>query len=245
MYKLFIAFVFLLFSWISKSQTNQIRKVDQNNYIENKVDSIKNYYSSKTFNPLGYINGKEYKHYHLPTQSSPYLNSQGVGSIFMDGVKYDNLNLIYDIYLDELITVPVEYSAQSVFININKSLVDSFQIYVDDKNYNFKNIKINNYKSTGITDGFYETIYSGNFSLIQKHIKTSSQQNSLTIYKKSEIKYLFINGKYHDISTRKKLFSLFKDNIKKLRKKYKQTHTLYKDLQTSQLVELVKYAETL
>ncbi|MCT4647894.1 MAG: hypothetical protein N4A74_23100 [Carboxylicivirga sp.] len=214
-----------------------------NDSTNNKAFSIYNH----TFdNPLTYINGREYKPYHYPKNPNPYLHhSNGTGCIYIDGKKYDEKQLKYDMNTDELIVIPDYFKFSNVYIQINKAIVDSFTIEFDKLAYSFIQINKEN-KKPGLADGFYQPIYKSNKTeLLLKHYTVTSLTEGVTDYKHETKRYLFHSGYYQDITTKRKLLSLFPSNKKDIKKEMRTYFTSYKNLNFEQLANLIQFIDSL
>lgn len=247
MIKFLTTLIFLTLSFIVHCQGNRYAVNNDLNYsLRTNVDSIKDYYYSKTYKPLAYINGKEYKQYHHYQQSSPYfMSSHGVGNIYINGNKYSNLNIIYDTYIDEIITIPTEFASKNVLININKLNIDSVDILVNGKSYTLTNIKNISSISKELTNGFYEIVYSKKYRLLYQYTSLQTKQDGLIVYKHEINKYLFVKGHYYEINSKRKFFSIFPEHKKSLKKRFRELKEVYKNLNTSQMIDLVKHSESL
>jgi len=193
-----------------------------------------------------YIVGKEYKLYHSYKQDNPYFNShQGLGTIYSKGYVYDKKVILYDIYKDEVAINRTFKKSSNINVNIQKTQIDSFLIEFDNKKHLLKHIRTNNSCNKLIQDGFYEIPYTGKYQLLLKHKKEKGNLNGITTFTYEISIFLKIDDEYFNIDSRKKLFKLFYSNKKQLKKKYRLLKTSYKKLTSSQLVDLIKYTETL
>ena len=112
-------------------------------------------------------------------QGDPYFSSKNfeIGSLTVNGIRYDKIPLLYNIYSDEIITFHPDHK-QRVLIKTEK--INAFSL-LEKSESNF--IKINenpNYSHHG--NGFYELIASGNVDLLNKHYKTRKEKRELSKY---------------------------------------------------------------
>lgn len=201
----------------------------------------------KTFdNELKYINGREYKPYHHPTHQNPFLNAtSGIGSIFMHGKEYKKKQLTYDIYKDLLIVIPDYYKFSNVYVQINKSEIDSFTINFDKSVYHFVNYKVNNCPD-GLEPGFYQPIYKSQKStLLVKHYVISGVNNAITTYRYTTDRFLLNNHKFYNINRKKSLLNLYPDHKKQIKREMKSINYSYKKMTNNQLIHLFNYIDTL
>jgi len=228
----YILLIFFLFSVTLKAQ-------------EHDSNTAHKLYSTALQNKHAFINGREYKPYHLPLHETPYLQSvSGVGTIYMNGTAFSNKTLLYDIFKDELIVNHSHINSLQTYIQLKKSLIDSFTIAFDKKKYtliHFKNNELGN-----LNAGFYEQLYhSDQVKLIFQHKAKEGKSEALTTYSYHINKHLVYTNKSVDINSKRKFLSLFPEHKKALKKKISQLNYSYKKLSRYQLIELIKFTESL
>lgn len=231
----FIFLFFLLNSFAIRAQQDSF-----------SIQNAKNEYQKAMFNEYKYIDGREYKPYHYPKKENPYLNqSSGKGIIYIEGSAYTIKKLIYDLKLDQLVFVPSLYKFSNTYIEINKARVDSFSIFFDKKKYTLTNLSFKN-KTDKLSDGFYQILYENpNTLAFLKHIVIEGKKEGYPTYKYIVKKYVYTQGKYLDISSKKKLFQINKENKPKIRRKVKSFEKSYKKLTNEQFITLIKFIEIL
>jgi hypothetical protein len=243
-------FLFLLTLWPSaiNAQKKTIITEDQDilpiRFRPGKDSCIK-IYKNTISKKSGHINGREYKPYFLPKHSSPYLMSnKGFGTIYMQGYVYENCILFYDINLDELILIPAFSGLSKFFIQINKFLIDSFEIKIDPIKLKFIHI-VPSDKSLSLVPGFYEIVYSGKYEYLIKHTTFKTQEYGYDVYNYKKINYLKINGIINNIDTKKRFIKSFDKNGQILKKRINHYGPNYKNLSPIQMADLIKFAELL
>ncbi|WP_430811399.1 MULTISPECIES: hypothetical protein [unclassified Carboxylicivirga] len=213
-------------------------------YAQADRDSALACYHNYFDQSLKYINGREYKPYHYPTHENPYLNDrQGEGTLYMEGRTYPNKKLLYDIYKDLLIVNPEFYELSNIYIQLKQSEVDSFDISFDHINF-----RLIHYKEAyeNLKAGYYQCIYkSDNTTLLLKHYAIKSSDESLTTYLKKTQRYLFYEGKYHDISKRKQLFKVLHLHKKAVKRECHKIRHSYKNMSESELINLMQFIDNL
>ena len=223
--------------------TLTISLIGQNTQIiTNRVDSIKDFYYSETYNDYDFLNGREYKPYYNPTTSSPLLKStMGIGTVYSNGVAYKKLTLLYDRNLDELIVMPKKFIAENIYVTLNKVKIDSFSIKYNDKLYHL----IHHRSDDELPMGFYEIPYSGKNKLYIKYCTNNLYNNGvLTYYPKTE-RYLLKDDQYFQFKKKKDLIFIFSENKKQIRKKLRSFHIPFKQLTNYQISQVLQFAESL
>lgn len=209
-------------------------------------DSALSLYNKHMHSEDDCIIGQEYKMYHSYKQDNPYLNSHhGLGTIYSKGYIYDKKIILYDMYKDEVVINRIFKNSSNINVNIQKAQIDSFLIEFEEKKHLIKHIKNNNSCKNQIQCGFYENPYTGKFQLLLKHKAKKRDVSGITTYSHNISIFLKIGDGYFNINSKKKLFELFYTNKKQLKKKYHLLNTPYKRLTTSQLIDFIKYIETL
>jgi hypothetical protein len=210
------------------------------------VDSAYQLYGKAMWKPYGQIIGREYKPYFYPNHSSPYLMSgQGIGTIYMDGVSYPNNILFYDINLDELILVPSKVELSGYYIKLKKAEIDSFIIHYKDHEFCLVNMSFESDSVSGMKAGYYEIPYSGKYRYLIKHFVYIGQKDGHKQYEYQKSNYLYKDGRFHEINSKREFLSLFAQSRKLLKKRIKQNMFKYKDLTKPQMIQLIKFAETI
>lgn len=235
-YTLFIIFISYFSAYSQNNQTN----------YSLSSDSAVSLYTKQMHNENDYIIGPEYKIYHNYKQDNPYLNScRGRGTLYSKNYTYSNKIIFYDIYKDEVVVNRTFKKSSNINVNIQKTQIDSFLIEFDNKKHLFKYIRPNTSCNKVVREGFYEIPYTGKYQLILKHKKEKGHLNGITTYTYKVSIFLKIGHEYFNIDKRKKLIDLFYNNKKKIKKRYRLLRTSYQELTSAQLIDLIKYIETL
>jgi hypothetical protein len=271
---MFIKFSLLFFllslsSLFCFSQNDSIQKIESipynNRYYSVGTEQAKALYKNELLSNYVFLNGREYKLYHVRRETSPLFGSSlGLeGTIFVDGESYPDVVLIYDIFIDKLVYItPSRIFKDCNFIEINQTIVDSFFVEVKkasgfsnvsfNKQYHF--VKINFPGNSNITmkDGYYEVADCGEMKLFVQHkaIQVSNQgadamQNGLYKYVHILNKTLYLNGNYYEINKKRKFIKLFPDKRKAINKKLKSFALRFDMLNKEQLVETLQFINSI
>jgi len=198
---------------------------------------------------LGIYNGVEYyKQYRTIEGSNEfYISNQFVkGDIVYDGQPYYDIDIIYNVYDDEII---IKLSNQKAFniIQLIKEKIESFSIdnkrfvrVYNDKNEDFINIK----------EGFYELLFQDNYlTLYKKYIKRRSERLdkdfAYYIFKDNKEYFLKHNQKYYSVNSKSNFSKIFPEHKKNINTFYKNNKVLRKSNYDMFLNKLSSYIETL
>jgi hypothetical protein len=163
------------------------------------------------------------------------------GSVTLNGRRFNNLDLKYDIYDDELI-LRIE---SHPIIFMNKEMVDSFSLVFENRNYHIINAGND---TSGVLRGYVNVLYDGPSALYVKYIK--------------KIQPLAVDGKYdlffqeHRIYLRKgpeivpaggkrKLLNLLEDKKKEIRDYMKGSRLKIKRKDPDTFIPVLKYYDSI
>ena len=116
----------------------------------------------------GLYNGSEYIVYvSLLKDGHPYLDTAQLttGSVFYDGLLYQNVPMLYDIVKDELI---VQHFNKVFYVQLVQSKVENFNIL----GRKFIHLGKDSIQKGNIKNGFYELLYDGQIKLYARRTKT-------------------------------------------------------------------------
>ena len=120
-------------------------------------------------NQSGLYNGPEYYFYDPLIKNTAYfmdVNAFNTGSVNYDGIIYNNVPMLYDLYSDKIVVLL--YNKFSKYSLLNEK-VQGF----DFLNHRFVNLLPDSLTgSVNINPGFYQELYSGRLQLLVKLVKT-------------------------------------------------------------------------
>jgi hypothetical protein len=124
-------------------------------------------------------NGRRWRNLYYKVREDQFLFSNEFlpGSVTIEGNFFPNVSIRYDIYDDEIMTVTNHGS----ILQLNKEMVDSFNIIYQNKQYHFKNIREDSLKGF---NGYMNILYKG--------------KNALYVKYKKEIELLAVDKKYDE-----------------------------------------------
>ncbi|KRD60069.1 hypothetical protein ASE40_13420 [Flavobacterium sp. Root935] len=165
-----------------------------------------------------------------------YTEEFNLGDISYEGQIYSNVNLKYDILLDQVI-YKQNGSSENLPINLITQKVDYFFI----KNKKFVNLKEESVKFPSLIKGIYEETYVGdNVSLYTKHFKekVKSLQSDVVYYNYIYKINYFIKYKnyFYKVESEKDFKKIFPDYKKEINGIYKTDKKL-EDSNKNQFME--------
>lgn len=156
-------------------------------------------------------NGRIWKDLYYRLDGDQFFNTGEFlpGSLSMNGRTFNNLDIRYDIYKDEILT-PIDHGE---ILQLNKEMVDSFSFTFQNRTYRFARIPDD---GTDRLKGYVQVIYSGKSALYIKHIKKIDrpgvENKSDRFFQVSRIYFVKDSSEY-PITSKNDLFkALGKDN---------------------------------
>jgi hypothetical protein len=140
-------------------------------------------------------------------------NSYLKGSATVNGIRYDNLDLQYDIASDELI---LKRESSPVII-MNKELVDSFTLSFGDSKYKIINERID---TNIIHSGYINVLYDGPSGLYVKYskkIQPLAVDGRYDLFYEEKRIYIKKGDLFTRVENRKDIYALLNDRRKELR----------------------------
>lgn len=140
-----------------------------------------------------FFNGRVWRNLHYKVREDQFLYSKVYlpGSVSIDGTTFRNIELLYDIYSDEIIT----HTPNGANLQLNKEMVDSFSIVFEDSRRYFLKVSADSVKGY---KGYVNILYNGKSSLYVKY--------------KKEIELLAVDRKYDQFYQTHKVY-LIKDSV--------------------------------
>jgi hypothetical protein len=148
-------------------------------------------------------------------------NSYLKGTATVNGIRYDNLDLQYDIANDELIMK----RTPSPVIIMNKELVDSFTLSFGDRKYKIINERID---TNVIHSGYINVLYDGPSGLYVKYskkIQPLAVDGRYDLFYEEKRIYIKKGDHFTRVENRKDLYALFDDRRKELKEFVRNTRS--------------------
>jgi len=191
-------------------------------------------------------NGMQYDLYDPHMKGNAYyddVDSWKKGSVFYDGYLYTNVNMMYDIYKDEVVILIYNNFMRISLISEkirDFNLLDQHFIY----------LKNNPTNSNSLKTGFYGELYGGKIQVLSK--KTKNIQNStdylgnITPYF-SPVKYyyLFKNGKYYTVNSQGAFLDALSDHKKEIKQFIRTNNIKFKKAPEQAMTAIAAYYDHL
>jgi len=167
-------------------------------------------------------NGRLWRNLYFRIKEDQFLYSNEFlpGSVTVEGNSFKNIKIKYDIYNDEII-IPTNHGS---ILQLNKEMVDSFNIIFQYKPYHFTKIPVDSLKGL---KGYVNVLYKGGNSLYvkyKKEIELLAVESKYDLFYQTYRIYFVKNGIAHILNSKADLLKILdkdkvqvKDFIKKNR----------------------------
>jgi len=188
---------------------------------------------------LPIYNGRFFYGYPFITKGDAFYPDKGWhrGTVVYDGVSYYGIDTRYDAYKDEIMVRNTG--------NISVILFSERVSAVSFDGYRFLYLEKN--KEENIENGFYQQLLTGRISVLVKRSRLYEEapaKYETKLERKflvTDKYYLLKEGKYHPVSSKRKLFALLRDKEGKLDARVRELKLKYKKEPDRFIKEVVSY----
>lgn len=223
--RIFLFFLFL--PTITFGQTNQ---------------NLKKAYADIIPLHLEAVSGGQYIDPPVDIEGHPYLGTSnfGEGSVTINGLRYEQVSLLYNIWEDKLITFQPVHK-QKIILNASK--IDAFelksvaptQVVKWDANSGYAMHK----------NGLYEEVCNGKARLLAKHVKFTKPKNEAGKYSSTFVYrvdfFVEMDNNIYQITQKRQLFDLFGLDRVQMKPKMQEQQLHFKNGRKAYLAFLVNY----
>jgi hypothetical protein len=178
-------------------------------------------------------NGGEYLEYRPQNDEHPYLTQDWVyGTVEYGGEQYEQVSLLYDISIDELITMHTYGNAIQMIKQKVKSFVFSDRTFVRIVN-------------DQVPEGFYERMYDGKVKFYARRQKAFYVKTSANVlindFESSNTYYLLKDGVFHTFKSRGSLLRHLSDRKSELKKFTREQKMSYRPNREESAIRILRY----
>lgn len=184
-------------------------------------------------------NGAEYIDYDHRINGNPFFEKKSFagGSIMYDGVLYNNVQIIYDIWRDDVVIK----NHNNLPLLLVKEKVAAFNI----EGHHFIKITADSLTEKLGLSGFYNVLYNGNVKLFAKRKKVidekiTSQSSESSFLQKNEY-YILNNSVFFAVADKRSVLSALSDQKPTLQKYMKQQKLKFRKNLEADLIKAVAY----
>ncbi|GAB2560602.1 hypothetical protein [Spirosoma aerophilum] len=191
----------------------------------------------RTLNEQAHIYvGNEYIAHDPRIKVHPYYISDNMqaGTIHYNGVRYQHVEMLYDIVRSELSIKP---PGGGYRLRVRNEYISDFTL--GDHRFS----RIVGDSATGLTTDFYEILYNGPTKALSHRQKTVHEDISSGSYQAEYVPkdrfYILKSGVYHEIKSKRSMLNLFPEQAKTLRKFIRSNELKFNDNQREEAVKRV------
>lgn len=166
------------------------------------------------------------------------------GNVNFDGHEYDSIYLRYDTYKDQLIIENFNLNGMPSPIIVYGPKVNFFELF----NHHF--IRMEKDTITNFKEGYYDLMHQGDSLSVlikrRKELTNSTEINTIREMFTEKDRYFIIkNDLAYQVKSKKSIMKVLEDRKKEIKKYIKTNGVNFKPVPDQQLVEVVKYYESM
>jgi hypothetical protein len=189
------------------------------------------------------FNGRVWRNLYTNVRGDQFLFSKTYlpGSLTMNGKRYDNLNIDYDIYNDEVL-VPKNNGA---ILQLNKEMVDSFSLVFNSTKYYFRNTDPD---SLDGLKGFVNVLYKGSSALYIKYKKSIdllAVDDKYDLFFQTQKIYLVKKGIVYQIGSKRDLLRALQEDKVQIKAFLKKNGLKISKKLPESFIPVVRYYDSL
>lgn len=216
----------------------------ENHFIKDAETKAVDAYYQYTGKRARLYNGVEHLGYFYTIKGNAYYLTDAwqKGSVLYDGLFYDNVSMMYDIYKDEVVIL--HFNGYRLTLLSEK--VKSFTLPA----HRFVRMVYDSLAAarTTLPTGFYEYVYEGKTNAYAKRIKILDEKLTDVVEQEFLVAnnyFIYNNGLYHSCSTLRGLRNALQDKSKEVRRYLRKNKIKFKENPEYAIVAAVKYYDTL
>jgi hypothetical protein len=160
-------------------------------------------------------NGRAWRNLYTKIKGDPFLFSTDFlpGNVTIGKKIFENLNLKYDIFNDELLVI----SDRGLILQLNHEMIDNFNLTWLDRKYLFKRMEADSLNSLS---GFVNVLYDGNTPLYvkyRKEILLLAVDNKYDMFNQVQKVYIKKEGRIILINGRREFLNQLKDRKQQIK----------------------------
>lgn len=204
------------------------------------IDYAKHLYFTQRGEEASIYKGVHHIGYPVSIEGNAYFQSADwqTGSVLYDHILYENIEMRYDLYKDQLIVTPQEQGR--MFISLFSPRVTKFSF----SGFNFIRIG-NSDEKTSPAPGFYLQLASGKLTMLAKKSKVISERiegrTFLQKFDETVKYYLLKDSVYYPIKNKKDMLAAVKDKKKEVQQFLSKNKLNYRKGREKTLVAVAEF----
>ncbi|SEJ63876.1 hypothetical protein SAMN04487995_5654 [Dyadobacter koreensis] len=195
-------------------------------------------YKAATVDAQNLYNGRLYYIYDSQEEEFQFFDSRKLvkGTVYYDGQRYEDIPMMYDIVRDELI---ITHANGYENILLQSPKVKYFSVH----DHNFKRFESGQGINADMKTGFYDQVYMGKTKILVRRTKQRQEKivekKVIALFPDKNFFYVFKDGKYHSVHSKKSLFALFPEQKRELRKELREQKNKFRKNREKAIVAMV------
>jgi hypothetical protein len=188
-------------------------------------------------------NGRVWRSLYYNIRGDEFLFSNDFlkGNVTINGKTFNNIDLKYDIYNDEIISMV----NLGTYVQLNKEMVTGFDIIFNNVIFRFIKLPAD---SMQILSGYVNVLYEGKTNLYLKNrklIKELAVENKYDEFYQKDHLFLMKDGQYYRISGKREFFNLLSDKKLQIKDFIKQEKIKVKKKKPESYISVLKFYDSL
>jgi len=188
-------------------------------------------------------NGKMWRNLYYSIKGDQFLFTKDFlqGSLTINNKSYNNINISYDIYNDEIIT-PTNNGS---ILQLNKEMVDSFTLVFEFKTYRFLNTQED---SLAGVKGYVNVLYKGKSALYvkyRKEIDILAVDDKYDLFYQTYRIYLLKDGLAHQIKGKSDLLKVLIENKTRINEFIKKNRLKISKNVPESFIPVIRYYDSI
>jgi len=189
------------------------------------------------------FNGRVWRNLYYRVREDQFLFSRELlpGSVTINGITFNNINIRYDIYNDEIIT-PTKHGS---VLQLNKEMVDSFTINFENKTYKFTKIQRDSVKGL---KGYINVLYKGKTALYvkyKKEIELLAVDRMYDRFYQTQRIYFVKDSIVHPVTGKRDLFKVLNEDKEQIRNFIKKNKLMVSRKNPESFVPVIQFYDSL
>jgi hypothetical protein len=235
---------FLIVLFLKSSALAQKIK-DDSLFVAQVTENITNNYLILLKSDAPIFNGKMYRpnsNFDEGTHTLFINNQYTLGSIFYDEILYKDMNIMYDLVLDQLILLNFDKVGGLV---VFPHRVKSFKLH----EHTFINIQPDSLNKKNISSGYYDLLVEGKVNFLAKRSKkiqeTTNQEKVKRIVYQQDKYFLLKDDIYYSIKNKNELLKQLKVTHDQNQQYIKSNKLKFKKNKEESMIRLVKFHDSI
>ncbi|ACT95602.1 hypothetical protein [Dyadobacter fermentans] len=200
-------------------------------------------YKTATSISQNLYNGRQYFVYDARMEEHQFFEQRRWlnGMVIYDGQQFDSIPMLYDIFRDEVVIR--HFNGDHVLLQTVK--IDSFVV----DNHHFARLESGREINPQMRTGFYDIIYGGKSRTLVRRTKTRQEKivdkKVIAYYPEKNFYYVFKDGRYHSVNSKKSALELFADHKREMRRVLRENKLKYRKNREMAIVKMVETYDNL